>query len=85
MDRYVCGRCGSPDIDAEERVPRFIAVAINGLDEQGGLDWHYDPTNRDEAGWEGSELVGFRCAACYEAAGQLADLVRAVPGAEEVE
>ena len=85
MPTYACGHCGSPDIDAEERVPRFIAIAINGLDAQGQLDWHYDPTNRDEAGWEGSELVGFRCAACYEAAGQLADLVRAVPGAEEGE
>jgi len=35
MPTYACHHSGSPDIDAEERVPRFIAIAIDGLDEQG--------------------------------------------------
>jgi DNA-directed RNA polymerase subunit RPC12/RpoP len=83
MTTYVCRHCGSPDIDAEERVPRFIAIAIDGIDEHGELDWHYDPTNRDEAEWEGSETIGFRCATCDEPGEQLADLVHAVPGTEE--
>jgi hypothetical protein len=77
MPTYACRHCGSPDIDAEERVPRSIAIAIDGLGEQGDLDWHYEPTNRDEAEWEGSELVGFRCAACDESAEHLAELVQA--------
>lgn len=80
---YVCRHCGSPDIDAEERVPRFIAIVIDEVDDEGEPDWHYEPTDRDEAEWEGSETIGFRCASCDEASEQLADLVRAVPGADE--
>jgi hypothetical protein len=80
MTTSVCRHCGSPDIDAEERVPRFIAIAIDGLDASGDLDWHHDPASGDDAEWEGSETIGFRCAACDEAADNLADLVHAAAG-----
>lgn len=76
MGTYVCRNCGSPDIDAEERTPRFIAVEITGIDDSGDLLWSYDPTNRDEAVWEASETIGFRCAGCCAAADQLVDLIR---------
>jgi hypothetical protein len=79
MADYVCRHCGSPDIDAEERVPRFIAIAIDGVDKEGQLDWRHDPTESDEAVWESSETIRFRCAACSEAADDLADLVVLVP------
>lgn len=82
MAAYLCRHCGSPDIDAEERVPRFVAIGIDGLDAPEELGWHYDPTNRDDAEWEGSELIGFRCALCDEAAEHLADLVEAVGAAD---
>lgn len=78
MSTYICRHCGSPDIDAEERVPRYIAVSIGGVDESGQLDWSYEPSNRDEAVWEASETIGFRCASCSEAADNLADLVDTV-------
>jgi hypothetical protein len=71
----VCRNCGSPDIDAEERTPRFIAVEILGFDASGDLHWSYDPDNRDEAVWEASETIGFRCAECGLSADQLEDLV----------
>ena len=74
---YVCRNCGSPDIDAEERTPRFIAVEVTGIDDSGDLVWAYDPTNRDEAVWEASETIGFRCAGCGAAADQLTDLIEA--------
>jgi hypothetical protein len=80
---HVCRHCASPDIDAEERVPRFVAIAIDGLDDHGHLNWTYDPTNRDEAEWEGSELIGFRCSGCDEAAEDLADLVQMAPAAPD--
>jgi hypothetical protein len=83
MSTYVCRHCGSPDIDAEERVPRFVAIAIAGLDVTGKPDWRYDPANRDDAEWEGSETIGFRCASCDEAAEDLADLVQSVSAGEE--
>ena len=76
MGTYVCRNCGSPDIDAEERTPRFIAVEIAGIDDNGDLHWAYDPTSRDEAIWEASETIGFRCAGCGLAADQLADLIQ---------
>jgi hypothetical protein len=79
MASYLCRHCGSPDIDAEERVPRFIAIEIDGVDDQGQLDWHHDPNESDEAVWEASETIGFRCAACSEAAAGLADLVVTAP------
>ena len=75
MSRYVCRHCGSPDIDAEERVPRFIAITIDGPDGHGVLDWTHDPTNRDEAAWEASETIGFRCSGCDKGAESLSDLV----------
>ncbi|MGD0121710.1 MAG: hypothetical protein ABSC46_04010 [Candidatus Limnocylindrales bacterium] len=78
MATYVCRNCGSPDIDAEERTPRFIAVEIIGFDDSGDINWSYDPANRDEADWEASETIGFRCAECGLAADQLADLIQSV-------
>jgi DNA-directed RNA polymerase subunit RPC12/RpoP len=76
MVAYVCRHCGSPDIDAEERTPRYIAVEIAGFDDDGDLRWAYDPTNRDEAVWEASETIGFRCASCGNATDNLPDLIR---------
>jgi hypothetical protein len=82
MGTYVCRNCGSPDIDAEERTPRFIAVEITGIDDRGDLLWSYDPTSRDEAVWEASETIGFRCAGCGAAADQLVDLIRPAVSAQ---
>ncbi len=79
-DLYVCRHCGTPDIDAEERVPRFIAIAIHGLEAQGDPAWRYEPSQRDDAEWEGSEPIGFRYISCDEAPEILADLVQARGG-----
>jgi hypothetical protein len=76
MGVYVCRYCGSPDIDAEEQTPRFIAIAIDGADEHGRPDWHYDTEAGDDAIWEASTQVGFRCSACATATDELGDLVR---------
>lgn len=80
MPLVVCRHCGAPDIDAEERVPRCIAIPIEDLDAQGHPDWRYEPSQRDDAEWEGSELIGFRCISCDEASEILADPVHAVGG-----
>ncbi|MGO9179270.1 MAG: hypothetical protein ACLQBX_06515 [Candidatus Limnocylindrales bacterium] len=78
MPLFVCRHGGAPDIDAEERVPRCTAIAINGLDAQGDPDWRHEPSQRDDAEWEGNALIGFRCTSCEEASEILADLVHAV-------
>jgi hypothetical protein len=53
-----------------------IAVEIAGIDDSGDLHWSYDPANRDEAVWEASETVEFRCASCGNATDNLPDLIR---------
>ncbi len=80
MPLSVCRHGGAPDIHAEERVPRHIAIAIHGLDAQGDPDWRYEPSQRHDAEWEGSELIGFRCTSGDQACEILADLVHAVGG-----
>jgi hypothetical protein len=38
MPRFVCQHCGEPDIDALERAPRFLPIAIHGPDAPGNTD-----------------------------------------------
>ena len=78
MPLFVCRHCGAPNINAEERVPRCIAIAIDGRDAQGDPDWRHEPSQRDDAQWEGNALIGFRCSLYDEASEILADLVHAV-------
>jgi len=55
-------------------------MAIDGLDAQADPDWCSEPSQRDDAEWEGSEAIGFRCTSYDEASEILADLVQAVGG-----